>query len=331
MKKNIAIRTIGDLKGIVSIKKIKDTLLNIENFQTETTNKLKILNDYNKDEGILIDNLYVDLTYQRKLKVVKLINKLKMAGGFDCEVAGHVDVAVRTGGEHFVWDGFHRVLMAAIVGKEKIPASIFKHDSNSSQEDQLRKEAKMFKIRNADSETMKREEIFKSQIVFRDKFALEQLELLKKCKLDVEGVNEDIDAYTLGGLAYFQKQYDNIGHEYFVQSSEIIRTAYSKPRGHTDKKMSVILLCGLAKLLEANDSVESVTTQSVKHIETKFLDVSKNVMQKEFTQPRIHGHAAEWTARNILRRGLHELYNDDGNEIKSLLHFIEVDEDELEL
>ena len=69
---------------------------------------------------------------------------------------------------------------------------------------------------------MKREEIFKSQRVFRDKFALEQLELLKKCKLDVEGVNEDIDAYTLGGLAYFQKQYDNIGHEYFVQSSEII-------------------------------------------------------------------------------------------------------------
>ena len=30
-------------------------------------------------------------------------------------------------------------------------------------------------------------------------------------------------------------------------------------------------------------------------------------------------------------KGLQELYNDDGNEIKSLLKFFEVDEDELEL
>ena len=45
------------------------------------------------------------------------------------------------------------------------------------------------------------EQIFKSEVRFRDPEALQILDLLKECRLDVEGTNDDAAALSLGGFA----------------------------------------------------------------------------------------------------------------------------------
>lgn len=325
MKKSQAFAEIISLKGVQPLKKIIDILLSIDNFKTETINKLNVALPYT-GECIPIEEIYVDLTYQRKLRLQALINRLVDYGGFDKDVAGHIDLAVRSDGRKFVWDGFHRVIMAGLSGLDGIPASIFTHDKSMSNHDQVMKEAKMFKVRNADQTTMKPEEIFKSEVVFRDPTALQILDLLKQCKLDVEGTNEDEDALSLGGFSIVKKVWDKIEKRHFVDSAEIIRKTWTK-----DKTISVILWCGLAKLLEANSDDSSVKTVSVFEISNaikKHVDLV-NMKQSKFTQPRLHGKAVESTASNILKYALKDIYNDNGNEVKSLIKYMGVDEDEL--
>lgn len=325
MKKSQAFAEIMALKGVQPLKKIISTLLSIENFKSETINRLNTALPYGGD-CIAIEDIWVDLTYQRKLRLQALINRLVEYGGFDKDVAGHIDLAVRVDGRMFVWDGFHRAIMAGLSGLDGIPASIFTHDKTSSDYEQVVKEARMFKVRNADQTSMRPEEIFKAQVVFRDEEALKILDLLKQCKLDVEGTNEDEDALSLGGFALVRKVWDKIDKRHFIDSSEIIRKVWPK-----DRTVSVILWCGLAKLLEANNDDYSVKTLSVFEISDaikEYVD-SVNMKQSTFTQPRLHGKAVESTATNILKRALHDTYNDNGNEVKSLITYMGVDEDEL--
>ena len=325
MKKSQAFAEIMSLRGVQPLKKIIDLLLSIDNFKSETINKLNTASPYT-GECVPIEDIYVDLTYQRKLRLQALINRLVEYGGFDKDVAGHIDLAIRVDGRKFVWDGFHRAIMGGLSGLDAIKASIFTHDKTMTNHEQVMREAKMFKVRNADQTSMKPEEIFKSEVVFGDAEALQILDLLKQCKLDVEGTNEDVNALSLGGFAIVRKVWNKIDKRHFIDSAEIIRKTWPK-----DKTVSVILWCGLAKLLEANNDDFAVKTLSVFEISDaikRHVD-SVNMKQSAFTQPRLHGKAVESTATNILKYALNDTYNDNGNEVKSLITYMGIDEEEL--
>ena len=191
MKKSDAISKINAMTGVQKLSTIINLLLSIDNFKEDTLDKLNRAVAYTEDGLIPIDEIYVDLTYQRRLRLQALLNRLIESGGFDKEVAGHIDLAVRVDGRKFVWDGFNRVIKAGISGITHMPPSIYTHDKSLSVEKQVMKEAKMFKVRNADQSSMEPGEIFKSEVVFQDPIAMKILSLLKRCKLDVEGTNPD--------------------------------------------------------------------------------------------------------------------------------------------
>ena len=60
------------------IKEIVDTIKQVCNHQTDTTNSLKMNSgNYSGVGCVMLDELYVDLTYQRRIRLAKIINKLK--------------------------------------------------------------------------------------------------------------------------------------------------------------------------------------------------------------------------------------------------------------
>ena len=328
MKKSQAFAEILALKGIQPVQKIIDILLSIDNLKSDTIDKLNTAAPYTEEGLIPISEIYVDLTYQRKLRLQAIINRLIESGGFDKEVAGHIDLAVRTDGRKFVWDGFHRAIKAGLSGLKFMPPSILTHDKNLSIQEQVMKEAKKFKVRNADQTSMEPGEIFKSEVVFNEPTAMQILDLLKMCKLDVEGTNPDTDAVSLGGFALLRKVWNKINTRHFIDSSEIIRKAFPN-----DKTMSVILLCGLAKLLETNSDDDSVMTVSVFDLRDELVNIvssNSDIKQKSFTVPRLHGKAIESTARNLLRMGLQDCYNDNGQEVKSMITYMGIDDDDFD-
>ena len=84
MKKSQAFAEILALKGIQPVKKIIDILLSIDNFNSDTLDKLNRAVAYTEDGMIPIDKIYVDLTYQRRLRLQALLNRLIESGGFGC-------------------------------------------------------------------------------------------------------------------------------------------------------------------------------------------------------------------------------------------------------
>ena len=211
--------------------------------------------------------------------------------------------------------------MAGISGLKGMPVSLYEHDKTLSITNQVKKEAKMFKVRNANQSPMEPGEIFKSEVVYEDETALKILKLLKECELDVEGTNPEAE-HSLGGFSILRKSWDKIDHRFFKDSSDIIRDSWDV------KTVSVILWCGLAMLLRANEDDQTVQTVSVLELKKKLKkiveDNEKN--QRDFTQPRLHGKPCESTARNLLRMGLGECYNDNGKEVNSLIEFLGIDE-----
>ena len=321
MKKSQAFAEIMALKGVQQVKKIIDILLSIDNLKQDTIDKLNRAQAYTEESLVPLEDIWVDLTYQRKLRLQALINRLIESGGFDKDVAGHIDLAIRTDGKKFVWDGFHRVIMAGISGLKAMPVYLYEHDKTLSIIDQVKKEAKMFKVRNANQSPMEPGEIFKAEVVFEDETALKILKLLKDCELDVEGTNPEAE-HSLGGFAILKKSWDKIDHRFFKDSSDIIRDSWDV------KTVSVILWCGLAMLLRANEDDKTVTTVSVLELKKKLKKIVENDEhnQRDFTQPRLHGKPCESTARNLLKMGLGECYNDNGKEVNSLIEFLGIDE-----
>ena len=321
MKKSQAFAEIMALKGVQQVKKIVDILLSIDNLKQDTIDKLNRAQPYTEEGLVPLEDIWVDLTYQRKLRLQALINRLIESGGFDKDVAGHIDLAIRTDGKKFVWDGFHRAVMAGLSGLKTMPVSLYEHDKTLSITDQVKKEARMFKVRNANQSPMEPGEIFKAEVVFEDETALKILKLLKECELDVEGTNPEAK-HSLGGFSILRKLWDKIDHRFFKDSSDIIRDSWDV------KTVSVILWCGLAMLLRANEDDKTVQTVSVLELKKKLKKIvdDEEHNQKDFTQPRLHGQPCESTARNLLKMGLHECYNDNGKEVNSLLKFLGIDE-----
>lgn len=248
--------TLSSLK-INSLYKVHDIgtlILNIENF-TKKTNIPQSRKSVLGQNLIEIKDLYVDMTYQRIIRLQELLNRIKNVG-FEESAAGVIDIALRPDGTRVVWDGFRRTLMAMICGRTVIQGSIYTHNENIDDAECRKVEAKLFRMRNT-AEKMKPEEIFRSEVVYEDEIALSILSFLKKCNLDVAGLNPK--GKTIGGISEIRLNYKNWSknvdedtdsdgpydwdENIWIESSKIIQSIWNSSKDHT---VSVYLLSNLA-------------------------------------------------------------------------------------
>ena len=99
---------LARLTGVVSIQEIIDAILGIDNFQQKTLKGIIRSIGGTMPNAIALSELYVDMTYQRRIRLTKIINKLRKHGGFSQDGAGTIDVAERPDGRKMVGDGFRR-------------------------------------------------------------------------------------------------------------------------------------------------------------------------------------------------------------------------------
>jgi|TARA_B100001094_G_C18056655_1_gene732842 hypothetical protein len=327
MKKSEAFGRINAMSGVVKLKDIITLITSIDNFQYDTLDKLNPVDDYL--EGIPISEIYVDLSYQRKLILQQLINRLTKYGGFSKEAAGHIDLARRKDGRLFVWDGFHRAIMGGIAGCTKLPASFYTHNKSLTPSEEQQKEANLFEVRNGLAAKVSAGALFKSRVTGRRPDALKTLDVMKACKLNVEGINPDPDAYDLGGFAFFLKHYDKYEVSSISEASNMIRKIW-----HEKKNMSVTLLIGLTQFLDANDKPATLTLSRLDILDklTEIVNSGRSKKnQQHFLRPILNGKSAVSVCYNLCAKGLDELYNDNGQELKTFFDAVGLEEDEIDM
>tara|TARA_Y100000593_G_scaffold82798_1_gene155804 strand:- start:5291 stop:6274 length:984 start_codon:yes stop_codon:yes gene_type:complete len=287
---------------VYSIQEIVDTIKQVCNHKNDTYKHALVMKsgDYNVGGNCRdLDTLYVDLTYQRKIRLAKIITKLIENGGFCINVAGTIDVAYRPSSDrYFVWDGFRRCLMVGMCGGKKVGVHMFEHNHGTTEIQARMLEARFFKIRNAEKENMSPEEIFKSEVVYEDPTAMAQLSLLKDCGLDVEGLNPD--GVVLGGFRPFVWCFNNISHDNVIYASEVIQSAWK-----ASPQVLAYLLGGLSKLLEINDS-NFYDRKEILDAFFEFADINK---MQDLTNPRLNSKPYPSIALNIANK---VLKNDNG-------------------
>ena len=332
MKKQEAFAKINAMSGIVKLIDIINTIKSIDNFQQDTLDNLEPVDDY--DSGTPLNEIYVDLAYQRKLKPQELINRLLNHNGYDKTAAGHLDLAERNDKRKFSWDGLHRGVKAGISGCTKIPCSIYIHERGTSEQQAQELEANKFELRNGQASKVSAGSLFKAQVTGNRPDALATLETMKTCKLNIENVNEDVDAYDLGGFAFFLKHYNNYEVRQLKDASEIIRQTWN------DKKtMSVTLLIGLAHYLTANESLDERVISSLE-VSRKIKEIvnigAKKKNQQYFLKPMLKGKTAESVSYNLVEKAFNvkaetdPLYNDNGAEVKAFFKSIGLEEDDID-
>ena len=184
-----------------SLKEIADIIRNITSLCKEGL----FVDDYNdnfyKDlelimhpktgEKISLEDCYVDLTYQRVLKLKQLVDHLRATDRnnnpmqYDKMCAGSIDIAIRPDSKIFVWDGFRRSLIALLKGIRYPLFSSYVHPKTNTIKDCRATEAFAFKKRNGDNESMAKEELYKSGIVFENPRDLITRNCLEESQLDV--------------------------------------------------------------------------------------------------------------------------------------------------
>ena len=302
---------LASLKGVVSVQEIIDAILGIDNFQQKTLKGIKQSPSTNVPNGIALSELYVDMTYQRRIRLMKIINKLKKHGGFSQDGAGTIDVAERPDEKKFVWDGFRRCLKAGICGRAWISHTRYLHFPNMTNNECQKAEAKLYKMRNAEAEKMSFDEIFKSMVVYDDLQALEVLELLDNCDLDVEGLSDSNTAKTLGGMRCLWdnafKRGLNIDSDYYIQASRMLHSVFEK-----DPSLSGYALVGLAWLLHQNTESEDVTMSysddEILNGLTEYIHPPSGFSLKQtvLTSQRVNGKNAESVAYYIAKNALND-------------------------
>ena len=304
--------------GERSMQEIIDTILQISNLKTKTTDAFIANGSYSDNEDtVLLSDLWVDMTYQRRVRLKLLLNKLINQNGFQKRVGGAIDISVRPDGRSFVWDGLRRSIMAGLCGMDRIRQSQYIHPSNRLPLECQFEEARDFKIRNADGEKMKPEEIFKSMVAYQDADAMKLLVVLINCSLDVEGLNPR--GKVLGGFAELEKNFNRVEkpltEDYLVKSSKIIQSVYLK-----ETNVSVYLLCGLAWLLTVNDSVDkSYSEDEIVDAFSNFVKTNKK--QTVLTKSRLNSKQRESIAYLIAKK----VIKDDNGLIQS----VGLDDDEI--
>ena len=301
---------LATLDGIVSVQDIVNAILQVSNMKTKTLAKLKSEKYSENVSTVPLSEIYVDMTYQRRIRLQHIIKKLTSVGGFDIHGAGAIDIAVRPDGKKFVWDGLRRAIMAGLCDLDGISASIYQHNHHEYTMKCQEKEARFFKMRNADSEKMKPEEIFKSKIAYRDPESLKILDILRNCNLNVEGLNPS--GKVLGGfnelLYNINTTKDALKEQYLISASKIIQSVYTR-----EQNVSVYLLCGLAWLLQVNDAVDK--SYSEEEILEAFLS-KKSVFPKQgnLTNKRLTRKGRESVAYIIAK----SILEDDNGLLASL-------------
>jgi hypothetical protein len=292
---------LANLSGIVSIQDIVDTILQISNLKSKTLDALKAEPYGPECNTVRLSDIFIDMDYQRAIRLRLILDKLKSVGGFDSSVAGAIDISIRPSGKYYAWDGLRRAIMAGLCGLTEISASVFRHNALLLDNACKEKEAKMFKIRNANAEKMKPEEIFKSMVAYNDPDAMSLLNVLKNAGLDVEGLNPN--GKVLGGFAELQKNFNlktnALEEKEIVTASQIIQNVY--PR---ETNVSVYLLVGLAWMLRVNEDVDSSYDEE-EIIEAFQHYVQTQPKQTSLTRNRINQKQRESVAyaiaKNVLR------------------------------
>jgi len=300
MKFNEAAGKLATLEyRVYNLQELVDIVKKIDNFKEKTLDKLQPAPTYkNYTNLVRLSDLKVDCRYQRKMRLQHLVKKLVKQNGFIAEAAGHIDVAQRhnvKGEELFVWDGFRRALMAALAGLEYLPASIYTHPTSKSIKECVAYEAKMFKIRNADSEKMKPEEIFRSQVVYDDAEAIKFLNFLKECCVDVEGLNPGNP--ELGGFVQVHSSWNNgwVTEDNLILSSSIIQKTWND-----SPSLSGYLLCGLGLFLDVNEYLDnSYEIEEVIDSFAEYINLIPPNKQESLIKNRLSGLANQSIAYSI--------------------------------
>ena len=297
---------LATLSGVHSIQEIIDCIRGIENFKTK--NGIKGFDKSAEDcygttfepaSHELFSNIYVDITYQRRIRLQKILNMIKNGKGYNTSAAGYVDVAQRADGFWYVFDGLRRCIMAGLCGSKWITVSRFVHQQGCSVTEAQMVEAELFWMKNTLVEKMKPEEIFKSKVVFKDAAAVDLLRILVNAELDVENLNPN--GTQLGGFKLLEDSVHNkITEDYVVESSRMIRKVWSSP-----PNVTVYLLCGLSKFLEINDELDDAKDYSqieddlIKHVSLK-----PTKTQGDFTKSRLNAKPIEsiayYIAKNVI-------------------------------
>jgi len=314
---------LANLTGEVSVLQIINTIMQIPSISEKLVASLKQLKEYLGADGEDVADIFVDMTYQRRVRLAKIVKKLRDAGEFDTQGAGFVDIARRPNGKWYVWDGLRRIIMAGIAGHQYIRVSKTVHTLKMTVSECQIEEARLMDMRNSKIEGMKLEELFKSRVVQRIPEALRMKVLLESCQLDVENVIGS--GMVLGGFAELDSNFES-GHDFstdnLVTSSMTIQNTFENA-----SNVSVFLLCGLAYLLQFMDDPKLVGVkehmvtsedidmaydeEQVKDLFTDWYDDAVGDdgnpcgrLQKELIQPRVNGKTCQSVAWNIATKVL---------------------------
>jgi hypothetical protein len=260
---------------------------------------------YEKEDGESLydlNNIWVDLNYQRKLKLKNLLNNLKSHKGYSKEKAGHVDIAIRPNGKAFVWDGFRRTVMALLCGMEKIAVSVYKHKRDR---DCRKYEAELFLARNAKNESMGANEIFFARLAKGEDEAIKMNTVLTRANINVCGLKPG--GKNMGGFAFVEKSLGyhermdgevvnkHISDDDFVFASQLIQSAWSK-----DPSIGAYLVSGLANtraILRA-DSNSDYDDTDIEEAITKYASSHK---QADLSDNRVSNKPLQSITYNILK------------------------------
>lgn len=270
-----------------------------------------------------LEDIWVDLNYQRVLKLKIIIGHLKrkdmhniMALGFNKMLAGSIDIAIRPDGRGFLWDGFRRAIIALLNGKRFVKTSIEKHDSSTSTKDCRSTEAFVFKIKNGFSENMQKEELYKSGIVYEEADAMKLYKVIIEMGVNVLGTNPNNP--ELGAFSEFQ---DTVLKEklettdYLVQAAFKIKAAWKHSLTPLPS-LTGYTLCGLAKFLEVLEKVDENGDYVVDfkihtahpndddtcEVERALTRYALNHKQVDLCSQRLAGKSVESVAYNIGKR-----------------------------
>ena len=256
--KNLELRTY-------SIKEISDIIRNISALCKEGL-FVDVFDDFfYKDKELILhpktgdkinlETCYVDLTYQRVLKLRQLVNHLRATDKngdpmqYDKMCAGSIDVAIRPDGKCYVWDGFRRSLIALLKGIRYPLFSVYMHPKSRSIADCRATEAFAFKKRNGDNEAMARDELYKSGIVFLNSKDLKTKSILEESNLDVLKTVPNADK-NLSGFAEYEDTIikEKVSPNSLIKASKIVGMAWDN-----DSTVSSYVACGLAKYIQLVD------------------------------------------------------------------------------
>ena len=307
----------------VRVLDLVNLILGITNHKKGTQNHFKIIIPYSRSSThVDIADLWVDMSYQRRIRLKKLLEKIVANGGFDKSAAGTVDIAFRSNGKKYVWDGLRRCIMAGLCGSDFVECSVEDHTGKDMlPNEEKARESELFSIRNSQNENMTPDEIFKAHVVSEKPKALDQLRILKKCNLDVEGTNPT--GVALSAFRAFDDEYSNFEESILEQSSKLIQRTFKDG----NNKVTVYLLLGLSAFLAANDDVGSYNEEEILQA---FKDFSKRgFLQRNLTQPRLSARPTASVAFNIARK---VMVNENGliKHLSNKLNLSDVDVDFLD-